>query len=363
MIRLFVRPGRLSLLFATLFLHRVAYGVDWVPSEGWISPEDWISPEAAPEVPEIKTNIQKSNPCDRSKDSYEYEKDWYDETQVLINSSLCEPALWFDDFFADERLFAEGRPGTYGRWRHEFIYDEEDKFVYTTSLDISAELPSVTKRLRLTFESDDEEGITDVIPGDEANIRNTLGLQFDFLKNIRSIFKISLNLKPRIRARYRYNYPLPDNYHMRYTLQLQNEKAVKSTFNRIDIEKFLYEKYLLRATTELRTSDNFVGVDWAQAVVLFQRINPQSSFSYESGVTGITRPETRAINYRLGVRYRRNFHRKWLFFEVSPDLTWPVTYDDARQNVLIERRKKWQVLFRLEIHFGNATKKQYEQFK
>ncbi len=305
---------------------------------------------------------KQGDPCDRSADVYSYPRSWYDDTQVYFNTRLCMPALWFDSFFASDRLFEEGVPGTYARWRNEFTLDEEDHFRFRTALSFSAELPALKNRLRVTFESDEENDIQDLIPDTTEKTRNSLGLQLDLNKNVRSRFSLSVTLSPRIRLRYRYAYPYSETVWLRFTQEVQNDDGTNGALSRFDFEKSLPSSLLLRATTEGRLSEAFDGVDWAQTLSLFQRLTAKSSLSYESSVNGVTVPNTRAVNFRLGLRYRRNFHRKWLFYEIAPEVTWPTTYNDQRTTVLIGQRSKWLIFFRLEVHFGNAQNRRYEQY-
>lgn len=329
--------------------------------------------ESDEEAPDLETTIEEANeeyeiyrqhnpenPCDRGLDTYNYEKSWYDETQVYINSRFCEPALWFDNFFASDRIFAEGAAGTYVRWRNDFTYDEEEELEFKSKLSFSVELPGMENRLRLTFESGEDENLRDVAPGTDEDTTSTLGLQLDVKENVRSKFNISMSLTPRIRARYRYTYPLVRSMTLRFTQEVQREEAVNSARSQLDIEKLFSNQLFFRSSTEGKLSEEYDGVDWLQAFVLFQRFNKKSTLSYEASASGITEPMTLATNYRLGVRFRKNFHRKWLFYEIAPEMTWPVTLDEDRQEIEQERRSKWLLFFRLEVHFGNAYKKRYE---
>ena len=311
---------------------------------------------------EIYRQNHPKNPCDRGLDTYDYEKLWYDDTQVYVNSRFCEPALWFDNFFASDRIFEEGVAGTYIRWRNDFTYDEEEHFEFKTRLTASVSLPGMEKRLRLTFEGDQDEDLRDIAPGNGGETRNSLGLQFDFLKNARSKFNVSINLKPRIRFRYRYTLPLTETITLRLTQEVQQEKNISSARTRFDFEKLFDEQFLFRSTTEGKFSEEYDGVDWLQAFILFQRLDKKTSLSYETSARGITEPISQTIDYRVAIRYRKNFHRKWLFYEISPEMTWPITYDDNRTFIEIERRSKWQLFFRLEVHFGNAQKKRYSDY-
>ncbi len=315
-----------------------------------------------PEEEEGSDIYKKQNPddpCDRGLDTYSYEKSWYDETQIYVNSRFCEPALWFDNFFGSDRVFDEGAAGTYVRWRNDFTYDEEDAFEFNTDLSFSVELPGLENLLRLTFESGEDESLHDIAPGQEETT-NTLGLQLDVGQNERSKFNISFSLSPKVRLRYRYTYPVFESLTLRFTQELQRKKAVNSARTLIDIEKLLENQLFFRSSTEGKVSEDFEGIDWLQAFALFQRINKKTSLSYEASANGITEPENLVTNYRLGIRFRKNFHRKWLFYEIAPEMTWPITLDEERQEVLIDRRSRWMIFFRLEVHFGNAYKKRYE---
>jgi hypothetical protein len=149
---------------------------------------------------------------------------------------------------------------------------------------------------------------------------------------------------------------------MRFTQEVQRETSVNSARTLLEIERSYKQRYLFRSSTEGKISEDYDGVEWLQAFVLYERLNKKTSVSYESSVSGITQPHTVSTDYRLGVRYRRNFHRQWLFYEVAPEMTWPITLDESGNNVIEGRRSKWQIFFRLEVHFGNVQNKRYEDY-
>ena len=302
------------------------------------------------------------NPCDRSQDAYSYERSWYDESQIYVNSMLCEPAVWFDNFFADDRVFAEGRPGTYVRWRNEFIYDEREGFDYKMGLSFSAELPGLQRRARITFENDEDQELRDITPGSSEDNPSSLGLQVDVKENVRSKFNVSLNLSPRLRLRYRYTYPATPDIILRFTQEVERDSGINGARSLFDFEKLFKQNLLFRSSTQAQFSDEYDGTSWLQAFVLFQRLSQKASLSYESSVTGVTQPEDSITNYRLGVRFRKNFHREWLFYEVAPEVTWPLLIDEVAGNPEVARHSNWLLFFRLEVHFGNASKRSYRDY-
>ena len=311
---------------------------------------------------EIHKEHNPADPCDRGLDTYDYETSWYDETQVYVNSRFCEPALWFDNFFGNDRVFLEGAAGTYIRWRNDFSYDEEESFNFNSDISFSIELPVLEDRLRLTFESDEDENLRDIAPGNTQQSTNTLGLQLDVAESARSKFSINVSLRPRVILRYRYTYPVYETVTLRLTQELQREREIHSARTLFDFEKLFKNQLFFRSSSEAKLSEVFDGVDWLQAFVLFQRVNKKTSLSYETSASGITEPLTLATNYRVAVRFRKNFHRRWLFYEISPELTWPVTFDENRQLIVKDRHSKWLIFFRFEVHFGNAYKKRYEDY-
>lgn len=310
----------------------------------------------------IIRKVRPDNPCERESDEHNYETNWYDHSQIYINTVFCEPVLWFDNFFATDRLFREGVAGTYVRWRNDFSYDEEEDFEYKLRLSISAVLPGLKDRFRLTFEGEQDEDLRDIAPGNGDETANSLGLQVDLTENARSKFSVSVNLSPRIRLRYRYTYPVFEQTILRLTGEVQWKNGVNSALSRFDVEQPIDDNFLFRSSTALTVSEEFDGVDWLQGFVLYQWVNKKTSLAYELSAEGITEPISITINYRAGVRFRKNFHREWLFFEIVPDYTWPVTFDVDRLAIEQDRRSKWSLLFRLELHFGNAYKRRYEDY-
>jgi hypothetical protein len=305
---------------------------------------------------------QAAESCDRTKDILEQESQWYDSAHAYMNTAFCEPAIWFDDFFASDRVFEEVG-GSYVRWRNDFIQNEEQGSDFITNLTFSVELPKISSKLKLIFEGDQDQELQDVLPGEPAEASsNTLGLRLDVRDTDRSNFNISVSAKPRIRLRYRYTYPFTDEFLFRFTQEVQNEKGVNGALTRLDLEKAFLPLKLLRSTTEFTVTEDLAGINWAQAFILFQRITRKSSVSYETSAVGITEPQSVTTNYRLGIRYRQNIHRDWLFFEVSPDITWPVTLSEDREEVIEQRRSVVSFLVRVEVHFGNARRRKYSDY-
>ena len=306
--------------------------------------------------------LKPIDPCDRTHDTHQDDPSWYDSSHAVMNTAFCEPALWFDTFYGSDRVLAE-TGGTYVRWRNNFIFTEGEGFRFITNLNFSVALPRISKRLQLVFEGDEDPDLQDVLPGGQATqTENALGLRLDVKDTSRSKFNISVSAKPRVRARYRYTYPLSNESLIRFTQEIQNEEGVNGARTRLDFEKAFLPAKLFRATTEGFVAEDFSGVDWSQAFSLFHRLSKKSSISYETGIVGITEPESYVTNYRLGIRYRRNIHRDWLFFDIAPEISWPLELSENRETIVVDRHSVLGVIFRLEIHFGNTSARKYSDY-
>ena len=68
-----------------------------------------------------------------------------------------------------------------------------------------------------------------------------------------------------------------------------------------------------------------------------------SAIEYFASVSGRDQPEVFETNYRLGVLFRRQFFRDFLFYEIEPSVSW------RRDNYDEERERVFGVVLRLEI--------------
>lgn len=272
---------------------------------------------------------------------------WYDQVHNYLSIKFCEPSVWFDSFFSDERIDEEVRAGTRVRWQNDFILTEGGVWEYVSNVRASFQLPKAKKSINLVFEGEEEETLQDIVPDDEKEIRGDLGLLYEITESERANFSVRVKLSPSITFRYRYQYPVSNTFTVRFTQELFRRDNADGATSRLDFEKRLYEKFLLRQSNSVTRSESFDGKEWASSLVLYQHLTDQSALSYESGVTGVTVPETYTKNARLGIRYRQNFYRKWLFYEISPARNW------NKLLVTDERTAAWEILFRLEVNFVN----------
>ena len=56
--------------------------------------------------------------------SHSEQTGFIDKTYHYLNTKFCQPAIWFDSFFVDDRIREDVRAGTMIRWYNDFSRSE-----------------------------------------------------------------------------------------------------------------------------------------------------------------------------------------------------------------------------------------------
>ncbi len=312
--------------------------------------ETAVAPEA--DVPNICKGVLPRSPI------------WLDHTHDVLSTNVCATAVWFDRFFSDVRD-EEENADRFIRLVNSFEWVENEGIDFRLKVRARIELPRFKKfgqSLSLIFTGEDEDEVNNVFPEAEQIIednpttrsetrdKRSLSLLWDVKNDSRSAFSIGTSirlrsrLQPLLNLRYRYTHGIDSDHLIRATQNVfweQDEGFGERT--RLDYEMLLKPESLLRWSASGMYSEKSEGFEWGLGASLFRHLSPKSSVSFDWTTTGDTRPSSEINQHRLGLRYRRNFYRPWLFFEIEPAAFWPIE-DDLRLN--------WGIAFRLEVQLG-----------
>lgn len=289
---------------------------------------------------------------------------WFDRTHDYLSTNVCETAIWFDRFFGDPRDVEENAD-RFIRIVNALEWDELDELNYRIKVRARIELPRFKrfgKSLSLILTGEDESDINNVFPEDEQIIednptsqgdteaKRALSLLWDVQKDAQSSFSVGSSirlrsrLKPLFNVRYRYTYGWDKEHLVRATQNLfweEDEGFGERT--RLDYEILLKPKTLLRWSASGMYSQKSEGFEWGVGASLFHHLSTKRSLSLDWTTQGDTEPTSEINQHRLGMRYRQNFYRPWLFFEIEPAMFWPLE-DDHHLN--------FGIALRLEIQLG-----------
>ncbi len=318
-------------------------------------------PVAAEHFPE---RADQSAPCmgDRG-----YHDTWLDYTHAFFTQKFCQPAVWFDNFFGDNRANEEGWPGSSLRIKGTYRLDQEEDDSYRTSINSSIRLPNASNRLKLVLTADSKED-EQIVQGNEDAIdqevlegdaggNSSLALRWHILRNKKSKLtigggaRLETPLIPFIRIRLRHTEPIGERTQVRLVptyLAVREEGVTRS--GRVDVERLMGEKSLLRLSQSVKRQDDefeFVGHRWGTELSLMSQLTKRRAISVEVGQEGNTRPKNIITRYRFGTRYRVQFHRPWLYYELEPEIYWPRDVIDGSY------KRIYALSLRLEINFIN----------
>lgn len=290
------------------------------------------------------------------------EPGFLDLAHGLISETMSAPAVWFDGFFGEKTAIDDAYAGVFVRWRNAIQWNERDVFVFNSQFNASIRLPKLTKKLRFFVMGEREDELTTTQPvkaidpalaAAPTQTPTDAGLRYDVIDTIKSKFDLRAGMRlrefqPFIRARYHYERSLGGGVILRFieTAYYWRDDGFAET-SRLDLEKSLDPNTLLRLSNSVSYIENTPGVAWVPNIILYHQLSPRDAVSLDVSALYITRPDGDWMNFRIGTKYRRNFYRPWLFFEIEPEISWP-------RNEYHDTTSIRAVTFVLEIQFSGS---------
>ncbi|MFT6924750.1 MAG: hypothetical protein ACJAZP_000308 [Psychromonas sp.] len=270
-----------------------------------------------------------------------------DDSYHYLNTKFCQPALWFDSFFADQRITKDARAGTMVRWYNDFVWLEGEGFSYVPNISARLYLPKTSKKFKIVFESDTTDTIKELFPDDESEQpKNALGLSYDVSVKTRSTINIKATFRPGLEVSYRYIYPFTQQTLWRFTQKIYQQKMVTGEITGFDIDHSFNQKFLLRWSNFAKLDTDVEGLQMGTGFTLYHYISPTQALNYRASISAKNKPYHYIDNTHLGLTYRQNIIRSWFFYELSPEINWP-------KNSLQEKSKDVSFTLRLEVMFKN----------
>lgn len=251
-----------------------------------------------------------------------------DKTQSVVSDGVNDFARWIDSFFDDERAIAEDA-STRLRLSQALILEEGEAARLKTRVNVKLNVPRFKNRLKLFVTDEDlKEDQTSAIANNAFNETENdtqLGLQYFAKDSEKNNLSLSTGIKleslevfagPRYRRTMRL-----DGWQLRFTQRVRwyTSRGWEST-TRFDLERLLSPKILFRNTVEGRWREQDKGYRYEINPTLIQSLHRKKALEYQWGNFFRTRPAHRFEESVLRIRYRQRFWRKWLFYEVAPQV-------------------------------------------
>jgi hypothetical protein len=274
-----------------------------------------------------------------------------DRVQRGISRSINGAAQWIDSFFDDERHIAEDAT-TKLRFGQSLFLEHGESAENKTKVNLSIDIPRTKKRLRVFVAGEDDTNKTpDTLFNrvDTSEDSSLAGVQVFAKDSDKKNLSLTTGIKLEsteffIGPRYRHNFRLGEDWQLRFTQRLRwfSSKGWEAT-TRFDFERLLGKHLFFRHTLDGRWREEDEGYRYEIRPTIIQKIKRNRAIEYQWNSLFETSPNHSLEGTSLRVRYRRNFLRKWLFYEINPQLAFRNDEDFD---------PKAGITFQLEVVFG-----------
>lgn len=262
-------------------------------------------------------------------------KTWYDSAHDTLSQTIDQSALWFDEFFGDPRAEVESEADAFLRVTLDGFYsgvEGESEFNVRTSGYVH--VPRTENRLRVVFDSDADAAITgeNAVETEPSRFSTGetdggIGLAYRFVESemhrVETTAGVKSNLDLFANARYQYTRPLGEATRLRSTNTLYWKTDDGFGISSLaDFEHQQSEDTVWRYTLFGNYGEETDGLEWSTQATWLRRLDKKSAVSVRVGMNGETEPASIVKETWTTFRYRRNFLRPWLFYEVEPGLSW-----------------------------------------
>jgi hypothetical protein len=289
-----------------------------------------------------------------------------DETHERLEHGILRQVIRLDQFFGKDKTDAGQKTEYTLHWGNSVRVEQNGHLVFGTTVRANLLLSRISERLRLTVSGGDEPVPTaPVLPEDPGNPGFDRTTQSTRLVNTELRYSliqtphmalflgagVRLIIPPEAfaRSRFQYAYHIGDDTIVRFgeTLFLKNTVGPGET-TEVSMENSLNRKTLLRWSNAATISYEIKGVEWGTELSLIRELSPKSAITLTGGVYGNTSIRDWVTNYRVLARYRRNFLRSWLFYELEPEMSWP-------RSAAGYFPTNFAMTFRIEVAFEGAA--------
>ena len=299
----------------------------------WIVVMMWLVVVTCPDLSQAAEISAEANPTGQEIPG---EADgWIDKAHREASDTLRESSQWVDSFF-DNNRFVEEENRTRARLKLGLRYTEGEDLEFEPRINLRMHLPRLSRSAYLLLFASEEEkpeiGVlrTDPTFKEDGSQEAGAALQY-FLRETRKD-NISFTgggstgyLYGGIR--YRYLKAIGD-WQARFMAQLRyyTDDGL-GNLDTLDFDRKYSDTWFFRTSLQLEWLEEEDDLPLALAFRLYQTLDENRVLSYEWENRMEAVEEGEVSEVMLLFRYRQRFLREWLFYEVSPRVTFPEDED------------------------------------
>jgi hypothetical protein len=284
-----------------------------------------------------------------------------DDLHKKVSDTILNSAVYFDDFFSDERYILEDnqtrlliRPG--------FGYDGDGGFESKLKMSLRLRLPKTENRMNLLFTSniDDENDLSrstldSPLDRYEEGNSNSFHAALQYITqatkrhNLRIHGGVKVSSDPQLYggARYRFYRPM-EKWDFRFIQRARYYTRDKWEFRTtVDFDREFSRRYLFRLAIDGTWLDEDDKFTYSAKPALNHYLSPRRAVKYEWATYFESKPTHRVTNTVFRVNYRQQIWRDWFLYEITPQIAFPRDNDfDITPGISLQ----------FEIEFGHVNK-------
>lgn len=263
-----------------------------------------------------------------------------------LERGILQETIRLDSFFGNEET-KKGETSYSIYVRNALRWQQGGKFGPEAAIRADVDLSRINDRLNLLISGENETTpFAPRLPEDPGNpgmdrtfqparVVNT-ELRYQLIRNPSTYLFVGAGLElalpphPFVRTRIQYTHPWSELLKGRVaeTVFAKTNGGPGET-TEFSLERILTKKAVLLWSTSGTVSEQVRALEWGSELSFAYALSAKSSLILTGGVYGDTSKNDWITNYQTYLRYRRNFLRKWLFYELEPQVSWPRQGDGA----------------------------------
>ena len=301
-----------------------------------------------------ETNVSSTS-AQKTRVSSVHESTMLDRSHRYLSLQLDRFAAVIDNQFGGT-TDSEERARSFLRLRAGHNWDQEDGNDSELRLRGKVRLPRTQERLNLVFSGDNNEELIETRdinnPAVTDQAKSAVDLQYSDQRGDRFEvdYRLGLRSKLKLRASGRYRYTPLNNGDSRIRLSEEPYWQDGRGFGlktRAEFDHRLSQRQTIRWSNRFDFGESTDGVDWDSLLSHRRQIDDKRTLSVYIAATGQTRPAYLTTQYEIGMLYRKNIWRRWLFLEFEPAYQWRKDADTR------ERENAVNIDARIEILLSN----------
>jgi hypothetical protein len=276
-----------------------------------------------------------------------------DRMHAEITDRVTRTATWLDAFFLDQ-VYEEEQNNTRLRLRFDYFVERGESANVDARAKLRLRLPGARKRWSLFINGDetDSEDTENAALRRQQNDESSIGLSYFPSHDAMRSISVSASVKRRdgeyglfVQPRFRRLWEMGD-WNTRFTQKIGYHTETRfETESRLDFERLISDTLFFRATGEVDWSEEDPGIEYYTELQLRQFLDQDTVASYQWVNVFETRPEHELNVAVISATYRKRFWRRWMFYEIVPQVSFSNDRDHEATPGL---------LLRLEMMFGRG---------